>query len=91
MYEVHHWGVPIYDFRCDACGAAFEELVKADELPPCPSCGAPGPRRLLSQVAPTPRIGLRGAEARRSDATRRAREERKREQRAAKRERDGRG
>lgn len=86
MYEVHHWGMPIYDFECDACGARFEELARADELPPCPECGAPEPRRLLSQVSPTPRIGLRGAAARRSDATRRAREESKREQRAARRD-----
>jgi putative FmdB family regulatory protein len=87
MYEVHHWGMPIYDFACDACGTTFEELSRPDELPPCPSCGAPEPRRLLSQVSPPPRIGLKGAAARRSDATRRAREERKREERAAKRER----
>jgi putative FmdB family regulatory protein len=78
--------VPIYDFKCESCGAEFEELVRAGDAPACPGCGAPEPRRLLSQVAPTPRIGLRGAEARKSDATRKAREERKREQRAAKRE-----
>jgi hypothetical protein len=69
----------------------FDELARTDELPPCPECGAAGPRRLLSQGAPTPRIGLRGAEARRSDATRKAREQRKREERAAKREREARG
>jgi putative FmdB family regulatory protein len=91
MYEVHHWGVPIYEFRCQACGSVFEELARAGELPPCPECGAAEPRRLLSQVAPTPRIGLRGAEARRSDATRKAREERKREERAARRERQAKG
>lgn len=91
MYEVHHWGVPIYEFECRKCATVFEELARTDELPPCPECGAGEPRRLLSQVAPTPRIGLRGAEARRSDATRRAREERKREDRAAKREREAKG
>jgi putative FmdB family regulatory protein len=74
----HDWGVPIYDFRCGACGNEFEELVRAAELPACPRCGASDAQRLLSQVAPPPRIGLRGAAARRSDATRRAREERKR-------------
>jgi putative FmdB family regulatory protein len=83
--------VPIYDFTCEACGATFEELVRGHEQPRCPSCGAPEPRRLLSRVSPTPRIGLRGADARRSDTTRRVREERKREQRAAKRESDRRG
>jgi putative FmdB family regulatory protein len=77
----HDWGVPIYDFRCDGCGAEFEELVRAQETPVCPRCGAPEPRRVLSQVSPPARIGLRGAAARRSDSTRRAREERKREER----------
>ena len=86
---MHHWGVPIYDFECGKCGTRFEEQARADELPPCPECGAPEPRRLLSPVSPTPRIGLRGAAARKSDATRRAREERKREQRGAKREQGG--
>ena len=85
MYERHDWWVPIYEFRCEACAATFEELARADELPACPRCGAPEPRRLLSRVSPTPRIGLRGAAARKSDATRRAREESKREERAAKR------
>jgi putative FmdB family regulatory protein len=74
-------GVPIHDYQCDSCGLTFEELVRGGEAPDCPRCGAPEPRRLLSQVAPAPRIGLRGAEARRSDATRKAREERKREKR----------
>ena len=81
--------MPIHDFQCGACGLEFEELVRAGERPDCPRCGASEPRRLLSQVAPTPRIGLRGAEARRSDATRSAREERKREERGPKRERGG--
>lgn len=89
MYEVHHSGVPIYEFSCESCGTVFEELARGDELPVCPSCGAGEPRRLLSQVAPVPRVGLRGAAARRSDATRRAREERKREERAARRQPDG--
>ena len=83
--------MPIYDFLCEACGATFEELVRGDAVPVCPRCGAGRPRRLLSQVAPPLRIGLRGAAARRSDATRSAREERKREERAARREREGRG
>ena len=81
----HHLRVPIYEFLCDACGNGFEELTRADELPRCPDCGHPEPRRLLSQVSPVPRIGLRGAAARKSDATRRAREEKKREARANKR------
>jgi hypothetical protein len=38
--------------------------------------------RLVSQVAPTPRIGLRGRAARESDARRKAREEQRRHKRA---------
>jgi putative FmdB family regulatory protein len=73
--------MPIYEFECDACGARFEELVRSGAAPPpCPSCGAVDVRRLLSQVFPTPRIGLRGADARRATAQRRADKERKREQ-----------
>ncbi len=87
----HHCGVPIYDFRCDACGADFEELVRAGETPACPSCGAADPRRLISQVSPPSRVGLRGAAARRSDATRKARDEGKREERANRREREKKG
>ncbi|MDQ3935558.1 MAG: zinc ribbon domain-containing protein, partial [Actinomycetota bacterium] len=59
--------MPIYDFACEACGHEFEELIRGDEAPPCPRCGAPEPRRLLSPVAPPLKTGLRGAEARRSD------------------------
>jgi putative FmdB family regulatory protein len=91
MYEVHYWGVPIYEFTCDACGTVFEELVRGEALPPCPNCGAADPQRLLSQVSPNPRTGLRGAAAKRSDDTRRVREEKKREQRATKRERERKG
>ncbi|HEX8052554.1 MAG TPA: zinc ribbon domain-containing protein [Thermoleophilaceae bacterium] len=82
------WPVPIYDFHCEACGTTFEELVRGDSAPPCPSCGAAEPRRLISQVSPPARVGLRGAAAKRSDSLRKAREERKREQRAARRESD---
>ncbi len=32
--------MPIYDYQCKRCGQRFEELVKPDETPPCPKCGA---------------------------------------------------
>jgi putative FmdB family regulatory protein len=31
--------MPLYDFRCRACGHRFEELVKVDERPSCAKCG----------------------------------------------------
>jgi putative FmdB family regulatory protein len=45
--------VPIYEYRCTACETEFEELVSASAKkgPPCPSCGAPNPKRLFSMFA----------------------------------------
>jgi hypothetical protein len=58
-----------------------------EETPTCPGCGDPIPERLLSSVSGPLKFGLRGANARRSDALRAAREERRREQRAERRAR----
>ncbi|MBQ9873629.1 MAG: zinc ribbon domain-containing protein [Thermoguttaceae bacterium] len=33
--------MPIYEYKCEKCGKAFEELVRnASETPNCPSCGS---------------------------------------------------
>jgi putative FmdB family regulatory protein len=74
--------MPLYDFRCRSCGTRFEELVPASVVPACPACGAIDAERLLGSFAGPFTIGLRGAEARRSNAVRRAREEERRERRA---------
>jgi putative FmdB family regulatory protein len=79
----HHFGVPIYEFDCLSCGAVFEELTKAEATPECPSCGGIDVDRRISLVAPTPRIGLRGGDARRSEARRRDSRERAAERRRA--------
>ena len=79
--------MPIYDFECGACGARFEELVGVGETPACPECASSEVTRLLSQVSPPAKLGLRGAAARRSDATRKAREEGRREEFAKRRKR----
>jgi putative FmdB family regulatory protein len=81
--------VPIYEFECGACGERFEELVPAGEDAPCPACGGAG-RRVYSPVT-TLKMGPQGADARRSNTVRRAREEKKREDHAAKRERESGG
>jgi len=83
--------MPLYEFECAACGRRFEELAAANAEPACPACGAPGPKRLLSNISPPPKVGLRGAEARRSDALRRTREEQRQERRAQRRDREARG
>ena len=34
--------MPIYEYRCRACGHRFDHLARsmAEKSPPCPSCGA---------------------------------------------------
>ena len=46
--------MPMYEFRCGACGERFEALVDVGtESSPCRSCEAPGATRVLSaQAAP---------------------------------------
>ncbi len=78
--------MPLYDFRCGACGTRFEELVRQDEVPACPTCGAPDSQRLLGTFAGPFSVGLRGAEARRSNAARGVREEQRQEGFARQRE-----
>jgi putative FmdB family regulatory protein len=42
--------MPIYDYRCDACGHKEEHLQKVSEAPltVCPACGKPEYRKQLS-------------------------------------------
>jgi putative FmdB family regulatory protein len=80
--------MPLYDFRCDACGETFEERTAPGEAADCPACGAPGARRLFTPIPPPPKLGLRGAAARQSDSLRKDREAVKKEAfRAARRKR----
>jgi putative FmdB family regulatory protein len=39
--------MPIYDYKCRKCAHRFEQLVKPDESPDCPVCGAANPERLF--------------------------------------------
>jgi putative FmdB family regulatory protein len=47
--------VPIFEYRCQACGGDFEDLVAraGDAAPPCPRCGATRVTRRLSAFAVT--------------------------------------
>lgn len=41
--------MPMYEYKCSACGNEFEELVFGDvETVPCPKCDSSDTRRLLS-------------------------------------------
>lgn len=67
--------MPRYDFRCLACGTEFEARVESSERPTCANCGSADLQRLFSPIAGPMKTGLRGGDARRSDANRRVREE----------------
>ncbi len=43
--------MPLYEFKCRACGHRFEDLVKVGETPECPKCHDAGPERLFSTSA----------------------------------------
>jgi putative FmdB family regulatory protein len=77
--------MPLYDFHCRACGERFEAHVPYGELPPCPACGRDETERSLSPFAGPFTVAPRGAAARRSNATRKAREEQRSERRERRR------
>ena len=78
--------MPLYDFRCRACGEQFEALAEPGIAAGCPSCGAADSDRVFTSFAGPFTVGLRGAAARRSNATRSVREEQRRERFAKQRE-----
>ena len=43
--------MPIYEYVCQECGAAFELLIRGDEKPECPSCGKKKVSKQLSVTA----------------------------------------
>ena len=59
----YHRLVPIYEFRCQACGERFEALVDVGkEAVECRLCGAPNAERVLSaQAAPLAHVKSPGA------------------------------
>ncbi len=40
--------MPLYAYACQSCGAEFELLVRASDVPACPSCGG---EKLQQQIA----------------------------------------
>ena len=40
--------MPIYEYRCAACGRSFERLVHGQQAVACPACDSPDVTRLLS-------------------------------------------
>lgn len=66
--------MPIYEFKCRVCGHEFEELVRHDVTPACPSCRSGELERLVSLPTvstATTRQRSYSAARRRADATKR--------------------
>ena len=40
--------MPLYEYRCRACGREFEALVRGTDLPECPQCHGRDLERALS-------------------------------------------
>ncbi|TCO72417.1 FmdB family zinc ribbon protein [Rhodovulum euryhalinum] len=61
--------MPIYAYRCGACGAECEQFVRGDDAPPvCPDCGSADLQRLLSRLARPGKTGKMIEGARRQAA-----------------------
>ena len=52
--------MPIYDYRCKACGNDFEALVRREESPSCPSCAGDD----IERQASVPTVHSPGTRAR---------------------------
>lgn len=48
--------MPLYDYHCQACQAAFELLVRSSTTPACPHCGSSDLARAVSRIAPAGKI-----------------------------------
>jgi putative FmdB family regulatory protein len=44
--------MPIYDYRCTACGQTCELLVRSSTVPTCPQCTSTALERQVSLTAP---------------------------------------
>lgn len=56
--------MPIYEYACRACGEGCERLVRAGDVPACPSCGSADLERLLSAFGVKTEGGSKAALAR---------------------------
>lgn len=60
--------MPLFSYRCTACAHEFETLVRGDDTPACPACGAATLDKLISRPAPDLKSGRTIAAGRRAAA-----------------------
>jgi putative FmdB family regulatory protein len=60
--------MPIYEFRCEQCGAEFEALTEAGAEVDCPVCGSERPKRVYSAQAAPFSLVKPGGDARKQEA-----------------------
>ena len=61
--------MPLFDYRCTACDAEFELLVRSETVPTCPHCTSTALEKAVSRIAPAGRIeGMRMAMRQRAAA-----------------------
>ncbi len=60
--------MPIYDYRCSACGQTCELLVRSSTVPTCPQCASTALERQVSLTAPQGTSKTLVANARRAAA-----------------------
>ena len=58
--------MPLFDFRCRACDAEFEALVRPSAAPACPRCASADLERLVSSLSFSVRSGGLSPAARRA-------------------------
>ena len=54
VYLEEEYPMPLYEYRCEACGVTFEKLLpraESQKKVPCPQCGSVRVRRLFSGFA----------------------------------------
>ena len=58
--------MPLFDFRCRACGGTFEALVRPPADPACPACQSTNLERLITGFSFSVRSGGLSKAARRA-------------------------
>ena len=53
--------MPIFEYRCKDCNAAYESLIRGDEKPVCPHCASRNAEKALSVFAVSHASGSSGS------------------------------